>query len=181
MLAAMVERPKARHWSKSPASTAPGSLGFSVRGKSAVKGTKVPLLGVVSVGYLLDSLQIRSEPYLAFLIVMALLVVAVNAVISSYVSRRFQRAILGFEPEEMGPLICRTWCDDEYREEGILSIDKNGILRSINKSACDILSMDIETEALNRVISDVLVGSDLEQLLSTGDTDIDVGGLRGEQ
>ncbi|WP_170967926.1 sensor histidine kinase [Vibrio lentus] len=155
-------------------STAKGSLGFSVRGKSAVKDTQGTVIGVVSVGYLLDSLQDRIEPYLAFLIVMALLVVAVNAVISSYVSRRFQRAILGFEPEEIGRLYVELDVTMSTVKEGILSIDKNGILRSINKSACDILSIDRDKALNQQRLSDVLVGSDLEQLLSTGDTDHDV-------
>ncbi|MCF7505426.1 sensor histidine kinase [Vibrio sp. L3-7] len=154
-------------------STAKGSLGFSVRGKSAVKDLQGGVIGVVSVGYLLDSLQDRIESYLAFLIVMALLVVAVNAVISSYVSRRFQRAILGFEPEEIGRLYVELDVTMSTVKEGILSIDKNGILRSINKSACDILSINRE-QSINQRLSDVLAGSDLELLLSTGESDHDV-------
>ncbi|MFA0233415.1 histidine kinase, partial [Vibrio sp. 10N.261.45.A7] len=59
-------------------------------------------------------------------------------------------------------------------KEGILSIDKNGILRSINKSACDILSIDRDKALNQQRLSDVLAGSDLEHLLSTGDTDHDV-------
>ncbi|MEZ8061737.1 ATP-binding protein [Vibrio kanaloae] len=154
-------------------STAKGSLGFSVRGKSAVKDAQGNVIGVVSVGYLLDSLQDRIEPYLAFLIVMALLVVAVNALISSYVSRRFQRAILGFEPEEIGRLYVELDVTMSTVKEGILSIDKHGILRSINKSACDILSIDRD-KSLNQRLADVLAGSDLEKLLSTGEIDHDV-------
>ncbi|TKF25312.1 sensor histidine kinase [Vibrio kanaloae] len=154
-------------------STAKGSLGFSVRGKSAVKDAQGNAIGVVSVGYLLDSLQDRIEPYLAFLIVMALLVVAVNALISSYVSRRFQRAILGFEPEEIGRLYVELDVTMSTVKEGILSIDKHGILRSINKSACDILSIDRD-KSLNQRLADVLAGSDLEKFLSTGEIDHDV-------
>ena len=49
---------------------------------------------------------------------MALLVVAVNALISSYVSRRFQRAILGFEPEEIGRLYVELDVTYEHGERG---------------------------------------------------------------
>jgi len=58
-------------------------------------------------------------------------------------------------------------------KEGILSIDANGHLRSINKSACQILSIDRET-ALNKRFSDVLPGSDLEDLLVSGESDHDI-------
>ncbi|KAB0286873.1 histidine kinase [Vibrio fortis] len=164
---------KALVFGESYVSTAKGSLGLSVRGKSAVKDSNGEIIGVVSVGYLLDSLQDRIEPYLAFLIIMALLVVAVNALISSYVSRRFQRAILGFEPEEIGRLYVELDVTMSTVKEGILSIDNHGVLRSINKSACDILSIDRES-SLNKPFSQVVPNSDLEQLLSSGQSDHDI-------
>lgn len=164
---------KALVFGESYVSTAKGSLGLSVRGKSAVKDSNGGIIGVVSVGYLLDSLQDRIEPYLAFLIIMALLVVAVNALISSYVSRRFQRAILGFEPEEIGRLYVELDVTMSTVKEGILSIDNHGVLRSINKSACDILSIDRES-SLNKPFSQVVPNSDLEQLLSSGQSDHDI-------
>lgn len=164
---------KALVFGESYVSSAKGSLGLSVRGKSAVKNSNGEIIGVVSVGYLLDSLQDRIEPYLAFLIIMALLVVAVNALISSYVSRRFQRAILGFEPEEIGRLYVELDVTMSTVKEGILSIDNHGVLRSINKSACDILSIDRES-SLNKPFSQVVPNSDLEQLLSSGQSDHDI-------
>lgn len=164
---------KALVYGQSYVSVAQGSLGVSVRGKAAVKNINGEIIGVVSVGYLLERLQDRIEPYLAFLILMALLVVAVNAVISNYASRRFQKAILGFEPEEIGRLYVELDVTMSTIKEGILSIDSNGHLRSINKSACQILSIDRDT-ALNKRFSDVLPGSDLEDLLVTGESDHDI-------
>ncbi|MGF1753985.1 sensor histidine kinase, partial [Vibrio makurazakiensis] len=58
-------------------------------------------------------------------------------------------------------------------KEGILSIDSNGCLRSINKSACEILSIDRDA-ALNTKFSEVLPGSDLEDLLVSGESDHDI-------
>lgn len=117
-------------------SFAKGSLGYSVRGKTAVFNQHGEIIGVVSVGYLIDRLQDRIEPFLFFLIVMALIVVGANALVSSYASRRFQKAILGFEPEEIGRLYVELDVTLETLKEGILSIDGAGKLRSINKSAC---------------------------------------------
>lgn len=85
-------------------SFAQGSLGKSVRGKAAVVDQHGQIIGVVSVGYLIERLQDRVEPFLFYLIATALLVVGANALVSSYASRRFQRAILGFEPEEIARL-----------------------------------------------------------------------------
>lgn len=45
----------------------------------------------------------------------------------------FQRAILGFEPEEIARLYVELDVTMSTLKEGIISIDDKGILRSINK------------------------------------------------
>lgn len=154
-------------------STAKGSLGYSVRGKSAVFNSQGEIIGVVSVGYLLDRLQDRIEPFLLYLILMAFAVVGANALISSYASRRFQRAILGFEPEEIGRLYVELDVTLETLKEGILTIDDSGKLRSINRSACQILNLNKE-QSINRPLSEVLPDSDLQTVLQTARTDHDI-------
>ncbi|MGD8120269.1 ATP-binding protein [Vibrio sp. TRT 2004] len=154
-------------------SIAKGSLGYSVRGKSAVFNAQGQIIGVVSVGYLIDRLQDRIEPFLIYLILMAFAVVGANAIVSSYASRRFQRAILGFEPEEIGRLYVELDVTLETLKEGILTIDDKGKLRSINKSACQILGLSKE-QSLNQPLSEVLPDSDLQTVLQTARTDHDI-------
>lgn len=154
-------------------SFAKGSLGYSVRGKSAVFNQQGDIIGVVSVGYLIDRLQDRIEPYLTYLILMAFMVVGANAVISSYASRRFQRAILGFEPEEIGRLYVELDVTMETLKEGILTIDDKGKLRSINRSACNILEL-VKEQCLNQPLNEVLPDSDLHTVLQTARTDHDI-------
>ncbi|HHF2958506.1 TPA: ATP-binding protein [Vibrio diabolicus] len=154
-------------------STAQGSLGYSVRGKAAIFDEQGNIIGVVSVGYLLDRLQDRIEPFLAFLILMVIVVVVANAVVSNYASRKFQRAILGFEPEEIGRLYGELEVTMSTIKEGVLSIDAQGILRSINRSACQILGIDRES-ALNKPLTDTLRDSDLYTVLESGQEDHDI-------
>lgn len=158
---------------KSYISTAQGSLGYSVRGKAAIFDQQGNIIGVVSVGYLLERLQDRIEPFLAFLIVMALVVVAANAVVSNYASRKFQRAIMGFEPEEIGRLYGELDVTMSTIKEGVLSVDAQGVLRSINRSACQILGIAREA-ALNKPLTDTLRDSDLYTVLETGQEDHDI-------
>lgn len=145
-------------------SYAKGSLGHAVRGKSAVLDNSGNIIGIVSVGYLLDNLQNRIEPYLAFLLITALLVLTLNITLANYASRRFQKAILGFEPEEIARLYVELDVTLSTIKEGVLSIDAQGILRSINRSACDILKLNRD-EVLNKPFSAVMPDSDLERLL----------------
>ncbi|RZV16662.1 sensor histidine kinase [Vibrio alginolyticus] len=154
-------------------STAQGSLGYSVRGKAAIFDEQGNIIGVVSVGYLLDRLQDRIEPFLAFLILMVIVVVVANAIVSNYASRKFQRAILGFEPEEIGRLYGELEVTMSTIKEGVLSIDAQGILRSINRSACQILGIDRES-ALNKPLTDTLRDSDLYTVLQSGQEDHDI-------
>ncbi|ODX21417.1 ATP-binding protein [Vibrio parahaemolyticus] len=154
-------------------STARGSLGYSVRGKAAIFDAQGSIIGVVSVGYLLDRLQDRIEPFLAFLILMVVVVVVANAVVSNYASRKFQRAILGFEPEEIGRLYGELEVTMSTIKEGVLSIDAQGVLRSINRSACQILGIDRD-KALNKPLTDTLRDSDLYTVLETGQEDHDI-------
>ncbi|ENB4342730.1 sensor histidine kinase [Vibrio parahaemolyticus] len=154
-------------------STARGSLGYSVRGKAAIFDAQGNIIGVVSVGYLLDRLQDRIEPFLAFLILMVVVVVVANAVVSNYASRKFQRAILGFEPEEIGRLYGELEVTMSTIKEGVLSIDAQGVLRSINRSACQILGIDRDN-ALNKPLTDTLRDSDLYTVLETGQEDHDI-------
>ncbi|HCE1826210.1 TPA: sensor histidine kinase [Vibrio parahaemolyticus] len=154
-------------------STARGSLGYSVRGKAAIFDAQGHIIGVVSVGYLLDRLQDRIEPFLAFLILMVVVVVVANAVVSNYASRKFQRAILGFEPEEIGRLYGELEVTMSTIKEGVLSIDAQGVLRSINRSACQILGIDRD-KALNKPLTDTLRDSDLYTVLETGQEDHDI-------
>ncbi len=154
-------------------SIAEGSLGRSVRGKAAVFDDDGQIIGVVSVGYLLESLQERLQPFLMFLSVMALLVVCVNAVVSSYASRRYQRTLLGFEPEEIGRLYSELDATLATIKEGIITIDNQGRLRSINRRACDILELD-STLALNQPLSHILPGSDLLRVLEQGEEEHNV-------
>ncbi|QMV14369.1 ATP-binding protein [Vibrio spartinae] len=164
---------KALRAGQSYISFARGSLGRSVRGKSAVIDASGHIIGVVSVGYLIERLQDRVQPYLHYLLIIVVLVVVVNGLISGYISRRFQKAILGFEPEEIGRLYGELDVTMSTLKEGILSIDEKGYLRSINRSACDILGIDKDT-ALNHLLTDSLHDSNLYTLLETGEIDSDI-------
>jgi len=164
---------KALSHGQSYVSYAEGSLGKSVRGKTPVFDSHGNIIGVVSVGYLLEGLQDRIEPYLAFLLAMALLVVFANGVLSHYASKRFQKVILGFEPEEIARLYVELDITMSTIKEGVLSIDSHGLVRSINKSACEILQVKRDA-VINQPMRQVLPDSDLMEILTTKESQHDI-------
>lgn len=154
-------------------SYAKGSLGHSVRGKTPVFDDMGNIIGVVSVGYLVTTIDSKVYDFLFYLIAMALLVVLANAVISNFMARRFQHAILGFEPEEFGRLYMELQVTLSTIKEGIISIDKYGQITSINNSACQILNLTTK-QVLNKNIDTVLPESALMDILLTNIEENDV-------
>lgn len=156
-------------------SYAKGSLGNSVRGKTPVYDALGNIIGVVSVGYLVTTIDDKVYQFLFFLMVMVLLVVLANVMFSSYIARRFQHAILGFEPEEFGRLYMELQVTLSTIKEGIISIDKNSQITSINHSACHILNLKTQ-QVLNKNIQSVLPESHLTDILHTNieENDVDI-------
>ncbi|HEY7865374.1 MAG TPA: sensor histidine kinase [Psychromonas sp.] len=154
-------------------SYAKGSLGNSVRGKTPVYDVTGNIIGVVSVGYLVTTIDDKVYHFLFFLLAMALLVVLANAVISNFTARRFQHAILGFEPEEFGRLYMELQVTLSTIKEGIISIDKNSYVTSINHSACQILNLKSE-QVLHQSLKTVLPDSELMEVLLTHNAENDV-------
>ncbi|WP_261836456.1 ATP-binding protein [Vibrio ishigakensis] len=154
-------------------SFAQGSLGHSVRGKTAVFNDKGEIIGVVSVGYLLVSLQQRIEPYLIFLLCIALGVALLNGLLSNYAYKRFKTTLLGFEPEEMSRLFSELDATLSTIKEGVVSIDSHSRVRIFNTRAAQILGVKPE-KVLNKPLSEVLPRSELNQLLSTHSAENDI-------
>ncbi|RYU48575.1 sensor histidine kinase [Aliivibrio finisterrensis] len=154
-------------------SYAKGSLGHSVRGKTPIFDQQGNIIGVVSVGYLLTTIDSKVSHFLSFFLGMAVLVIFANAIIANFIARRFQKSIFGFEPEAFGRLYKEQQVTLSTLREGVLSIDANGKLRSINKSACDILGIDPK-QSLNQLFIEVLPDSDLTKLLVTQQSEHDI-------
>ncbi len=154
-------------------SVAEGSLGKSVRGKTPVIDTQGNIIGVVSVGYLLTSIENKAIHFLLFLVVMVILVVLTNAVVSGFTAKKFQNAIFGFEPEEFGRLYTELKVTLSTIKEGVISIDAKGNLKSINRSACEIFKVDAK-DVLNKKMSVVFPGNNLSDILLTKTSEYDV-------
>ncbi|NQZ91103.1 MAG: sensor histidine kinase [Moritella sp.] len=147
-------------------SLAEGSLGKSVRGKAPIFSYNGEIIGVVSVGYLVTSIENKAEHFLLFLLFMVVLVVFTNALISNFTAKKFQNAIFGFEPEEFGRLYMELEVTLSTIKEGVVSIDANGYLRSINRSACDIFKVKAK-DVLHRKMDEVLPGNNLTEILTS--------------
>ncbi len=126
-------------------SRAQGSLGVSVRGKGPIRDEMGKIIGVVSVGYLVRDIDADLQGYLRFGLAMTLLIVVLNSVAAAWLARRYKKAIFGFEPEQMGRLYAELDCTLRTVREGILTIDEQGRLTSLNPNGIKLLRLDDTT------------------------------------
>lgn len=148
-------------------SRAQGSLGVSVRGKGPIRDEMGKIIGVVSVGYLVRDIDADLQDYLRFGLAMTLLIVLLNSVAAAWLARRYKKAIFGFEPEQMGRLYAELDCTLRTVREGILTIDEQGRLTSLNPNGIKLLRLDDTTAraAIGQPIGHLLPGSRMLSIL----------------
>lgn len=153
-------------------SRAVGSLGPSIRGKSPVFDSSGQVIGVTSVGYMLDSVDktIFSYQQSALIVVMISLLVSILTGVG--VARYFKRILFGLEPEEIARLFEERNTTLESIREGVLSIDANGLITTFNQTALQTLGVQDE-RIRGRSVRDVFPQSDLWKVLQTGQVELD--------
>lgn len=134
-----------------------GSLGYGVRGKSAIVDFDGQIIGVVSVGYLFNRfdqwLVFYAKP-VSFELGAILLLTLIGA---WFFSSHIKKKMNGMEPSEIALALYlqRSILQSVY--EGIIAIDKTGKILAVNKSAIDLLGTDKEvSEIKNRSILEYL-------------------------
>ncbi|WP_429052570.1 ATP-binding protein [Aeromonas rivipollensis] len=148
-------------------SRAQGSLGVSVRGKGPIRDEMGRVIGVVSVGYLVRDIEADLQGFLRFGLAMTLLIVLLNSAAAAWLAKRYKRALLGFEPEQIGRLYAELDCTLRTVREGILTIDEQGRLTSLNPNGIRLLRLDEQAAqaAIGQPVTRLLPGSRMLSLI----------------
>ncbi len=85
-------------------SKAVGSLGPSMRGKSPIFDSNGSIIGVTSVGYMLDSIDDRVSGYQNSVILILITSLLASMLVGMAISRHFKKVLFGLEPEEIARL-----------------------------------------------------------------------------
>ncbi|WP_412679747.1 ATP-binding protein [Brevibacillus choshinensis] len=153
-------------------SKAVGSLGPSLRGKVPIKNDMGEVIGIVSVGFLLEDIEQAIGDYqekVFLIIILALLFGVVGAI---GVSRYLKRVILGLEPEEIAALYVERNAVLESVREGIVAIDRNNKVTMMNKAAIRILDLPYD-DFHRKEITEVLPDSRMPEVLESGEHQLD--------
>jgi sensor histidine kinase regulating citrate/malate metabolism len=153
---------------RSYVSKAVGTLGPSIRGKTPILTGDGEIVGIVSVGYMIEDVQgiIRQRQSVVYLYIVVLLVVGIWG--SVIIAGRFKRAIFGLEPEEIARLFTERSAVLESIREGIIAIDNEANITMANQATLDKLKLDKDTEIVGRHLDDLFPRTGMKKVLETG-------------
>ncbi|MFT4264340.1 MAG: sensor histidine kinase [Nocardioides sp.] len=117
-----------------------GTLGESVRAKVPVlDGDRV--VGLVSVGVSTEAIATATRHAIVTTTGIALAALAVGALGSLLLARRWRRLTLGLEPDELAELLRDQGAVLHAMADGVLAVDRAGIVRVINDKARQLLGV----------------------------------------
>jgi two-component system, CitB family, sensor histidine kinase CitS len=147
-------------------SKAKGSLGPSIRGKSPVFNNEGEIIGIVSVGFLLEDINqqiIKNVTKVLFVSLFALLISFIGSIL---LGRNIRRDTMGLEPYEIAALYKEKNAVLHSVKEGILAIDKQGTITMMNQPAKRLLH--IQGSVRNMKVDGLFPSDYLYEVLRTG-------------
>ena len=151
-----------------------GSLGDSMRGKAPVfDAAGEQVIGVVSVGFLLNQVQGTIQRYQQILLAVVLVAFFLSVLMALWIANHFQRAIFGLEPEQIGQLFEERNATLESVREGIIAINKQGSITTVNKTAIETLGLSPAAEVIGEQLEVILPDSRMVEVLLTGEPQFD--------
>ncbi|RXT13718.1 sensor histidine kinase [Ammoniphilus sp. CFH 90114] len=153
-------------------SKAIGSLGPSLRGKVPIKDDSGKIIGVVSVGFLLEDIEDTIE-FLGWRILgIAVLGILIGVLGSVYLARSIKNSMFGLEPEEISSLYKERDAVIQSVREGIIVVNRKGQVSMANQAAYDILSLPNE-DLIGKPVLEVIPHSTILEVLHTGEEQLD--------
>lgn len=162
-------------------SRATGTMGPSIRGKSAIFNNSGDVIGIVSVGYLIENMHIIIRTYQTRIIVVFTIVILIGIVAILKITSDFKNAILGLEPKEIASLFQERTATLETIREGIMAIDADGLITTVNQAAFNILSLKQDPDAVGKPVNTVFPESKILDALTSGKSQLDKILILGEK
>lgn len=158
---------------KSIVSEAVGTLGLSLRGKTPIFDDNDQVIGVVSVGFLIEDINETAIRYRNSILLLASLTLLAGAGAATLIARNVKKSILGLEPEEIGRLYQENRAILGSVREGILAVNRLGRITVVNAAALNLLGFSSDVRLVGRHILDILPSSRLMEVIKSGEAEFD--------
>jgi two-component system CitB family sensor kinase len=140
-----------------------GISGPAIKAKTPILNNQGEVIGVSSVGYFLDEIEIKRNEYHLKVLAISLLLLVIGVCGAFFIARRVKRLFLGLEPEEISFVFKEKEATLESIRDGIVAIDAMHKIITINKRARELFydqQMEFEDKIkhprLNEIVSKVI-------------------------
>lgn len=158
---------------KSYISKATGTLGPSIRGKVPVLNQQGEIVGIVSVGYLLENINNTIRGYHLRILMVLAMIILVGIAITIRITNDFKKAIFGLEPKEIAALLQEKTATLEAIREGIMAIDGEGNITTVNQAAFDTIGLKPVQDAVGRPVKEIFPETRMLEVLKSGKSQLD--------
>ncbi|WP_342528382.1 sensor histidine kinase [Chryseomicrobium sp. FSL W7-1435] len=152
-------------------SEATGTLGKAIRGKAPVVDADGTIIGIVSVGFLLDNIFLINLQYAKYLAIIFIVASLLSVILSRFLSGRIKKQLLDYEPVEIASLLSQRNALLESIREAIIVIDNKGMITLSNPAA------DAYFPALpslkGQIIENIIPQTRLVKVLQSGKVELD--------
>lgn len=137
-----------------------GSLGVSLRSKVPILNPQGKVIGIISVGYLQSYIDGISLSYILHITAAVLCIIVILFIFSWYFTHSIKQQIFSLEPSEIAMLVRQQKAVLESIYEGVISIDENGNVNTLNSATMNMLRFDLTSEQ-------AFMGKPISSLIST--------------
>jgi len=162
-------------------SEAVGSLGPAIRGKAPIFDERGNVIGIVSVGFLLEDIEDVVWSYTAKIFLFSILALLLGIIGAVVIAKTVKKSIHGLEPKEIGALYQEKQAILEAIREGIIAVNHEGIITMVNKTAMALLGYEKEQDVLGKYILHIIPHSRLLEVIRTGEAEYDDEMILGEE
>ncbi|WP_318503841.1 sensor histidine kinase [Bacillus sp. T3] len=152
-------------------SKAEGTLGPSIRGKSPIFNDQGEIIGVVSVGFLLEDVRHQIIDNLSRVLVVSFFALFISLISSILLGRNIRKDTMGLEPYEIASLYKEKNAVLHSVKEGILAINNEGYITMMNQQAKRLLHL--QGSVRNRKVDGLFPSTYLYEILKTGNAQSD--------
>lgn len=154
-------------------SKAVGTLGPSLRGKAPILDDNGKVIGIVSVGFLIEDIESIVWKYQLKIMLLVVFVLVIGTIGSFYIAKGVKKAIFGLEPHEIARLFVEKHVILESVREGIIAINNKGNVTMVNQQAYDILGITRDEKVIGKPIQEIIPNSRMLDVLQTKESHVD--------
>ena len=166
------DNPRALERGEAYVSKAVGTLGPSMRGKVPIFANSGKVIGVVSVGYLQETVESVTEGYLQRVLLWVFGLFLLGGIGTWLIARNVKQSIFGLEPVEIARLFRERNAILDSIREGVVAINNKGQVTMLDHEAAKILKIPPES-GIGTSIESILPQTRMLEVLKSGEEQFD--------